>query len=150
MTIHDTHTHTHTHTHTLTHRENFSDGLTKLEAYVIPLPVINQLMGSHPLTNYTMMYVLFSSFTPCHDSILPLLSRLLRQSERELMIVNERINLKKIPLLLLGSTGSLIITILLGLGGVLRLLWSSWYVFPSLDRTISVSCQPLSPTRHSA
>jgi hypothetical protein len=31
MTIHDTHTHT----HTLTHRENFSDGLTKLEAYVI-------------------------------------------------------------------------------------------------------------------
>jgi len=34
MTIHDTHTQT----HTLTHRENFSDGLTKLEAYVISLP----------------------------------------------------------------------------------------------------------------
>jgi hypothetical protein len=30
MTIHDTHTLT----HTLAHRENFSDGLTILEAYV--------------------------------------------------------------------------------------------------------------------
>jgi hypothetical protein len=34
MTIHDAHTHT----LTLSHRENFSDGLTKLEAYVIHLP----------------------------------------------------------------------------------------------------------------
>jgi hypothetical protein len=57
MTIHDTHTQT----LTLTHRENFSDGLTKLEAYVIPCPsrVVNQLIYSHPLTNYTMMYILF-------------------------------------------------------------------------------------------
>jgi hypothetical protein len=57
MTINDTHTQT----LTLTHRENFSDGLTKLEAYVVPFPsrVISQLMYSHPLTNYTMMYVPF-------------------------------------------------------------------------------------------
>jgi hypothetical protein len=50
-----------------------------------------------------------------------------------LMIVNERISLKRILPWLLGSTGSLIIIIPLGSGGVLKLLWSSWYVFPSLD-----------------
>jgi len=72
MTIQDTHT------HTLTHRENFSDGLTRLEAYVISLPVITQLIGSHPLTNYTMMYALFlvpipSSCLPFFHSSLPVI-----------------------------------------------------------------------------
>ena len=78
MTIQDTHT------HTLTHRENFSDGLTRLEAYVISSPMIIQLIHSHPLTNYTMMYVLFlvpissSSalipFFPSLSSLFPLAS----------------------------------------------------------------------------
>jgi len=85
-----------------------------------PSQVINQLMDSHPLTNYTMMYVLFLFLLP--DFLLPLLPSLLRRSE-ELMIVNERINPKKILLSLLDSIGFLIITILLGLGGVLKLLW---------------------------
>ena len=72
MTIQDTHT------ITLTPRDNFSDGLTRLEAYVISLPVIIPLIYSHPLTNYTMMYVLFltpisSFFLPFSPSSLPVI-----------------------------------------------------------------------------
>ena len=126
MTIQDTHTNT----HTLTHRENFSDGLTRLEAYVIPLIVITQLKDSHPLTNYTMMYVLFliplsSFFLPFFPSALPVTRVFsgLKKLEIDLMVVSERINLKKIPLSLLGSIGFLITTTLLGSGGVLKLLW---------------------------
>ena len=94
--------------------------LLNLKRMSFPSQVINQLMDSHPLTNYTMMYVLFLFLLP--DFLLPLLPSLLRRSE-ELMIVNERINPKKILLSLLDSIGFLIITILLGLGGVLKLLW---------------------------